>query len=69
MRKILRTVVVFAVAGGGLLAAAPAQAADSKADFGQHVSACARTMGFDSAHNPGMHPGKSGWMPASTCPM
>lgn len=69
MRKILRTVVVFAVAGAGVLAASPAQAADSNADFGQHVSACARTMGFDGAHNPGMHQGKSRWMPTDTCSM
>jgi hypothetical protein len=30
-------------------------------DFGQHVSECAQTMGFDAAHNPGMHEGRSGW--------
>ena len=69
MRRIVRSVVVFAVAGAGVLAATPAQAADSNADFGQHVSTCARTMGFNSAHNPGVHHGKTGWMPTSTCPM
>lgn len=36
--------------------------------YGQHVSLCARTMGFSGALNPGMHQGKTGWgsMPCAT---
>lgn len=45
-------------------AAAPAIAADQ---FGQHVRSCAQTMGFDGAHNPGMHQGYAGWSPDHTC--
>lgn len=42
--------------------AASAAAPDPGPAFGQHVSDCAKTMGFSGAHNPGvMHQGKSGW--------
>lgn len=36
-------------------------------DFGEHVSTCARTMGFDADHNPGMHQGFDGWDPDHVC--
>lgn len=42
----------------------PASAAD---DFGQHVTSCVRSMGFDGQHNPGMHQGYAGWSPDHTC--
>ena len=54
---------------GATLAAAPAQAADSQSDFGQHVTVCAQTMGFDGTHNPGMHQGITNWDPSHSCPM
>ena len=69
MRKIMKVMAVVSLAGSGLLVAAPAQAADSNADYGQHVRNCAQTMGFDGTHNPGMHHGKSGWDPDHTCVM
>ncbi|MDN5796790.1 MAG: hypothetical protein L0H79_13685 [Intrasporangium sp.] len=69
MRKLFRATAVLALAGAGVLAAGPAQAANANAEFGQHVSACAQTMGFDGTHNPGMHQGKSGWEPGPMCPM
>ena len=69
MRKFFRATAVLALAGAGALAAVPAQAANANADFGQHVSNCAQTMGFDGTHNPGMHRGKSGWEPGHMCPM
>ena len=65
--------VLARVSGAGVVAAAtlvigtgtaPAAASD---DFGQHVAACARTMGFDGDHNPGMHQGRRGWDPAHSC--
>ena len=68
MRRTMKAGTVIVVASSGLLLAGPAQAADSNADFGQHVKACAQTMGFDGTHNPGMHQGKSGWDPGHTCP-
>lgn len=69
MRKLFRATAVLALAGAGALAAGPAQAANANSDFGQHVSNCAQTMGFDGTHNPGMHQGKSGWEPGHMCPM
>jgi hypothetical protein len=69
MRKMLKGLAVVSLAGPGLLVAAPAHAADSPADYGQHVTVCAQTMGFDGMHNPGMHEGRSGWDPSHTCPM
>lgn len=36
-------------------------------EFGQHVSTCAQTMGFNGTHNPGMHDGFAGWNPAESC--
>ena len=43
---------------------APANATD---DFGQHVSTCAQTMGFDGQMNPGMHQGHHGADHTMTC--
>ena len=68
--KTIKTLTALTLVGSSLLVAAPAQAAPAPAaSYGQHVSACARTMGFDGAHNPGMHQGRSGWDPSHTCPM
>jgi len=47
-------------------AVATAQSEDGR-DFGRHVSTCARTMGFDGTHNPGMHRGFAGWDPMHEC--
>ena len=69
MRKLSTMLAVITLAGAGVLVAAPAQAANTNSDFGQHVSTCAQTMGFDGTHNPGMHQGKSGWDPGHACPM
>lgn len=69
MRRLSKAAVVVLLAGVGVLATAPAQAASTNADFGQHVATCAKTMGFDGVNNPGMHQGKSGWDPSHMCPM
>jgi hypothetical protein len=69
MRKLCRATAVLALAGAGMLAAGSAQAAAADSDFGQHVSTCAETTGFDGTHNPGMHEGRSGWEPGHTCPV
>ncbi|WP_309646795.1 hypothetical protein [Nocardioides sp.] len=47
----------------GLLIALPgaAQAESVPGGFGQHVSACAQTMGLSGDHNPGSHQGAHGW--------
>lgn len=54
--------VAVVVAPGSL---SPAVA--SGVDFGRHVSSCAQDMGLDSAHNPGMHRGYTGWDPGHEC--
>lgn len=69
MRRMLQIGTAVLLAGSGVVIAAPAQAASSNAEFGQHVKMCAQMMGFDGTHNPGMHHGKSGWDPTHTCPM
>ena len=43
-----------------VLSAGPSVAAGGPA-YGEHVSHCARTVGFSSTHNPGMHQGARGW--------
>ncbi|MEO6144847.1 MAG: hypothetical protein ABIP19_12795 [Dermatophilaceae bacterium] len=60
--KTVRVLVVTALAAGAVaLPAAGASAATTDPAFGSHVAQCARTMGFNGAHNPGMHQGASGW--------
>ena len=54
--------VVLPVAGASAATPNPGPA------FGQHVSECARTMGFSGTHNPGMHQGRAGW-DGMTCTM
>ena len=62
MKRSIALAVPLAVA---LLLATPtvtqAQPAQAGPGFGQHVSQCARTMGFSGDHNPGIHHGLSGW--------
>jgi len=67
-----RIVLATALAGGALVlsagGASAAAAAPAAAAFGNHVSQCAKTMGFSGTMNPGaMHQGKSGWEPGMTC--
>ena len=61
--QLIRTSIAVALAVGGLSVAgsAAAQASSGSPEFGQHVAQCAREMGFNGTHNPGMHQGASGW--------
>ena len=62
MRHILQVVVIGGIASAlTVLPLSAAVASPSAPSFGQHVSQCARTVGFSAAHNPGMHHGASGW--------
>ena len=59
IRKTLAgPVAVLALLVAGLASAHPASGAEN---FGNHISRCARDVGFDAAHNPGMHRGAVGW--------
>ena len=64
-RWVLRSGATGAAVVLGLMLAtgtASASPADDAA-YGQHVRECAQSMGFDGAHNPGMHRGASMWDP------
>ena len=62
MRVKTSMVIVGAVAAVvGVGSTAGAAADTSGREFGQHVSHCAQTMGFNGQHNPGMHQGYAGW--------
>ena len=58
------TALAAAVLTVGAGTGTPATAAG---DFGDHVSTCAQTIGFNADHNPGMHQGRSGWDPTHSC--
>ncbi len=68
MRAVVRSLVAVGAVSAGLLfvPVVPAGAATGE-DFGEHVSTCAQTMGFDATHNPGMHEGYAGWDPTHEC--
>ena len=59
--------VVMAVAAIALVPVTASADTATGRDFGQHVAACAQSMGgFTGTHNPGMHQGFAGW-DGSTC--
>ena len=62
-RRLMQGVSAAAIAVAALSVAGPASAqpAPGVQNFGSHVASCARDMGFDGAHNPGMHRGAAGW--------
>ena len=61
--RLMQGVVAAAIAVTALSVVGPASArpAPGVQSFGGHVASCAREMGFDGAHNPGMHRGAAGW--------
>jgi hypothetical protein len=64
MRRTLILSGLMPATIGVLLVASPtagAQTVPAGSEFGHHVAECAQTMGFDGAHNPGMHRGVSSW--------
>lgn len=62
-RQLMQGTIALAIAVAGLsVTGSPtAQASPGVQPFGRHVANCAREMGFDGAHNPGMHRGAAGW--------
>ena len=52
------SIAVVALLVSGLVSAKPALGAEN---FGNHASNCARGVGFNASHNPGMHRGAAGW--------
>lgn len=64
-----RTLMVSAATVGILVTSAQAWADTTSTDalYGQHVSSCTQTMGFDGQQNPGMHEGITGWDPTHQC--
>jgi len=65
-----RRLVVIGVAAAAVLAGTPLVASaqsETGREFGEHVSGCAQTMGFDGTHNPGMHEGFADWDATHDC--
>lgn len=61
-RRLMQEMLAAAIAVAALSVAGSASAQPSPGqNFGGHVASCARDMGFDSAHNPGLHQGAAGW--------
>jgi hypothetical protein len=62
MTRLLRIIIVASAVLASLLVASPVAAAGTGAEYGDHVSDCARAGHFSGSHNPGvMHQGFSGW--------
>jgi len=65
---VWRPVVIIAAAAAVLATPVAASAGSGTGqEFGQHLSKCARTMGFNGTHNPGMHQGFAGWDAMHSC--
>jgi hypothetical protein len=68
MTPALTKIVSIAFLAAGLsLTTTPSASASAGSEFAHHVQSCARAMGFDGTHNPGMHTGYAGWDPAHVC--
>jgi len=70
MQGLVRRLVVIGTAAAAVVVATPVAASAEPGtgrEFGQHVSACAQTMGFDGTHNPGVHEGFAGWEAMHDC--
>jgi hypothetical protein len=69
MRAVGPKLIVIAAVVASIVGTPAGAAAESTGgqDFGQDVSTCARTMGFDSMHNPGLHHGFAGWDAMHEC--
>ena len=66
--KRSRLLTAGALASAALtLVGAAAAPATAEGQFGEHVSTCARSTGFNADHNPGMHQGFHGWDPTHAC--
>ncbi len=59
-RRRMRLLVTAAAVLLALSAGTGLALASDGGVFGQHVSQCAQTHGFNGDHNPGMHRGHSG---------
>ncbi|WP_436498247.1 hypothetical protein [Actinokineospora sp. HUAS TT18] len=59
-RKTTLVAAVIAIATLVVPGVGAAQAGTGQ-EFGDHVSTCARVMGFHGDHNPGTHTGYAGW--------
>ncbi|MFZ5854437.1 MAG: hypothetical protein ACOYXS_08055 [Chloroflexota bacterium] len=62
MVRVFRIIVAASAVLASLLLVSPVAAAGTGANFGAHVSECARAGMFSGDHNPGMHQGFSAWL-------
>lgn len=68
-RRISRLAVgtTAAAAAALVVVLSASMPATAGGEFGEHVSACARTSGFSGDHNPGMHQGFHRWDSSHAC--
>jgi hypothetical protein len=66
IRRTTRRVAIVAITAIAIVLVPAVAWADTGRDFGGHVVNCARTIGFNGQHNPGMHQGFAGFTP-HTC--
>ena len=69
MQGLVRRFVVFGAAAVAVAATPVTASAEPETgqEFGEHVSACVQTVGFEGTHNPGMHEGFAGWTAMHDC--
>lgn len=66
----MKRILIPTVAAVAAVALIPSSAAAGEGrDFGHHVVHCAQSVGFDGAHNPGMHQGFRGFAADHACVM
>lgn len=64
MTRVFRIIIAASALLASLLVASPVAAFETGADYGAHVSVCARQGMFSGSHNPGvMHPEGPGFSP------
>ncbi|MER6972872.1 hypothetical protein ABT304_17555 [Nocardioides sp. NPDC000445] len=68
MKRILIPALT-AVAALALVPASATSAVAAERDFGHHVVQCTQAVGFDGAHNPGMHQGLHAYPGDHVCVM
>jgi hypothetical protein len=68
MKLILIPAAAAAMVTVALVVPASAASGDGQ-QFGHHVVHCAQAVGFDGAHNPGMHQGFRGFHADHMCMM
>lgn len=65
--RLTQGTLAAAIVVAALSVAGPALAQPRGDEFGSHVADCTQDVGFDGAHNPGVHRGGAGWDGGAEC--